>query len=436
MQRVFLFLALAVITIDAQVVTRTRTRTRSRIVPGQTQTITLSGGQLLQIDARTLERLQSQGVDINNLQNLSEEELERLGISLRTDTITIPGAIQLEGGVQQIRLRNGVILAIDQQTLQRLRAQGVDVNTISTLSEAELRRLGIVLQTSTINVTLDEGTTRELRLSNGQIITLQYATLLRLQEQGVDIDNLAALSEDDLVRFGIIQRQITITQPVLTAARPITTTNTVITASLAPVAPQPDPQPQPRPTARPRPAPTPRPQPPPPPADEPEDAAGHPAPEPYSFAYTTDNEDGSSTQREESQTAEGVVTGFYIIKGADGSERRVDYVADKDGYRATVTTNEAGTESGNSGDAQIISSAPSAAELSRQFTADQERQTVPDQRRAPLPIVRNQERNQAASGGRANIEILRAGVRSQAASAPVRSFVVVPSASAARGIKI
>jgi len=433
--------------IDAQVTTRTRTRTRTRIVPGQTQTITLAGGQLLQIDSRTLQRLQSQGVDINNLQNLSEAELERLGISLRTETITIPGAVQLEGGVQQIRLRNGVILAIDQQTLQRLRARGVDVNTLSDLSEAELRRLGIVLQTSTVNVTLEEGATRTITLKNGQVITIVFDTLVRLQEEGIDIDNLQALSEDDLVRLGIIERSVTIIQPV---ARPRTTTNTVITASLLPEEPLPAPAPvpAPAPTQRPRPrarpaTPAPRPPPPPPVRDEPEDEgnAGHPAPEPYSFAYTADTEDGASTQREESQTADGVVTGFYIIKGADGSERRVDYVADQNGYRATVTTNEAGTESGNPGDAQIISSAPSASELSRQFTAEQERTRAsnPDQRRAPLPVSRTQSRNQGGSGaastaGRTNIEILRPSVR-QAASSRSNAFLRT-SASVAQGIKI
>lgn len=397
---------------------------------------------MLQIDARTLERLQSQGVDINNLQNLSEDELERLGISLRTETITIPGATQLEGGVQQIRLRNGVILAIDQETLQRLRSQGVDVTTISSLSEEELRRLGIVLTTSTVNVKLDDRSFRTLRLKNGQTITITYVTLQRLLDQGVDIDNLEALSEDELVQYGVIERQVTITQPA-TVSRPITTTNTVITASLAPQAPVPQPQPRPRPT-------TPRPQPPPPPPvrDEPEDegGAGHPAPEPYSFAYTAENDDGSSTTREESQTADGVVTGFYIIKGADGSERRVDYTADASGYRATVTTNEVGTESGSSGDAQIISSAPSAAELSRQFTAEQERSgansagtsTGFDQRRAPLPVVRNQERRTQSSNrpNRGNIEILRASARAQASSPIGSSVRYSGSASSARGVKI
>jgi hypothetical protein len=356
---------------------------------------------------------------------LSEEELERLGISLRTDTILIPGAIQLEGGVQQIRLRNGVVLAIDQQTLQRLRSRGIDVTTIPNLTDVELRRLGIVLSTSTINVRLDENETRQLRLKNGQVITLTVVTLQRLLDEGIDIDNLEALSEDDLVRLGIIEKQVTVIQPTVTTTRTRTRTNTVITASLAPEVPALQPIPRPA---------TPRPPPPPPPRDqEPEEegAAGHPAPEPYSFAYTADNEDGTSTQREESQTAEGVVTGFYIIKGADGSERRVDYVADKNGYRATVTTNEAGTESGNPGDAQIISSAPSAAELSRQFTAEQERSGSNavgsgtfDQRRAPLPVVRNQGTRVSSANREANIDVLRASTRLQAASSPVRSSVL------------
>lgn len=35
--------------------------------------------------------------------------------------------------------------------------------------------------------------------------------------------------------------------------------------------------------------------------------------------------------------------GFYTLKGQDGRDRRVDYVADASGFRATISTNELGT---------------------------------------------------------------------------------------------
>lgn len=392
-------------TVDGQVVTRTRTRTRTRIIPGQTRTITLSGGQLLTIDSRTLQRLQNQGVDINNLQNLSEAELEELGITIRTDTISIPGAVTLEGGIQQITLKNGVILTIDQETLKRLQSQGVDINTLPSLSEVELQRLGIVLTTETISTTrLIPGSTRTITLSDGQIITIEYETLLTLQEQGVDIDNLQALSEEELERLGLITttRRITVARP-RTGPRTQTTTTTRVTATSTGrrtgedeegrAAPQPPPAPRaPRPSPRPRARPQPPPPPPPASGTEPRDDE-EPAPEPYDFSYTAENDDGSSSTHEAQQTAEGVVTGFYILRGANGEERRVDYVADKDGYRATITTNEIGTETHQSGDAVYMSSAPTPAELAARWQEEQDRQAgrqggQPDQTRGPTPLTR------------------------------------------------
>jgi hypothetical protein len=95
----------------------------------------------------------------------------------------------------------------------------------------------------------------------------------------------------------------------------------------------------------------------------------HPAPEPYSFAFSSPNEDGTSSSREETGDANGRIVGSYTIQGADGQQRRVEYVADENGFRANVITNEIGTESQPAADVQYVSSAPTAAELSHQWEA-------------------------------------------------------------------
>ncbi|XP_037578252.1 adult-specific rigid cuticular protein 15.7-like [Dermacentor silvarum] len=78
---------------------------------------------------------------------------------------------------------------------------------------------------------------------------------------------------------------------------------------------------------------------------------------PYSFAYDAVGLDGSST-RSESGDAQGRVTGFYTITTAEGSRRRVSYVADENGFRATVDTNEHGTADEAPADVVWRSTAP------------------------------------------------------------------------------
>lgn len=69
-------------------------------------------------------------------------------------------------------------------------------------------------------------------------------------------------------------------------------------------------------------------------------ADGFPA---YSFGYQTD-----SSSRHEVGDSRGVVRGQYTVKGADGSGRVVDYIADEGGFRAVVNSDEPGVASSNS----------------------------------------------------------------------------------------
>ena len=70
---------------------------------------------------------------------------------------------------------------------------------------------------------------------------------------------------------------------------------------------------------------------------------------PYSFNYVAQGEDGSSS-RQETGDASGRVVGSYTIAVEDGRRRVVDYVADQDGFRATIDTNEPGTDVQNPAD--------------------------------------------------------------------------------------
>ncbi|XP_077553298.1 uncharacterized protein LOC144168108 [Haemaphysalis longicornis] len=74
-------------------------------------------------------------------------------------------------------------------------------------------------------------------------------------------------------------------------------------------------------------------------------------PQPYNFGYDSVDEFGTQTYRKEQSDARNIKTGSYGYKDAYGVYRRVEYVADENGFRAKVHTNEAGTAPGATGDA-------------------------------------------------------------------------------------
>ncbi|XP_055933961.1 uncharacterized protein LOC129963543 isoform X1 [Argiope bruennichi] len=69
---------------------------------------------------------------------------------------------------------------------------------------------------------------------------------------------------------------------------------------------------------------------------------------PYNFEYDSRDQNGTLLFRKESKDGSGKVEGRYGYKDMHGIERIVEYVADKDGYRAKIRTNEPGIDRTNS----------------------------------------------------------------------------------------
>ncbi|GIY22372.1 hypothetical protein CEXT_556081 [Caerostris extrusa] len=81
------------------------------------------------------------------------------------------------------------------------------------------------------------------------------------------------------------------------------------------------------------------------------------APIPYSFSYNAPTEDGGNSAREETGDGNGRVQGSYTVQGEGGFGRVVNYVADENGFRASIQTNEPGTANQNPADVVIESTA-------------------------------------------------------------------------------
>ncbi|XP_003743680.1 cuticle protein 8 [Galendromus occidentalis] len=67
------------------------------------------------------------------------------------------------------------------------------------------------------------------------------------------------------------------------------------------------------------------------------------APQSYSFGYQSVDEHGNRQSRQEQGDANNFKKGSYSFTDVYGISRRVDYVADHGGFRATINTNEPGT---------------------------------------------------------------------------------------------
>ncbi|XP_015929857.1 cuticle protein 18.6-like [Parasteatoda tepidariorum] len=80
------------------------------------------------------------------------------------------------------------------------------------------------------------------------------------------------------------------------------------------------------------------------------------APTPYQFNYNAPAIGGGSSH-EQTGDEYGRVTGSYSVADEDGRQRIVNYVADENGFRASISTNEPGTSNENPADVSIESSA-------------------------------------------------------------------------------
>ncbi|KAG8201753.1 hypothetical protein JTE90_012812 [Oedothorax gibbosus] len=83
-------------------------------------------------------------------------------------------------------------------------------------------------------------------------------------------------------------------------------------------------------------------------------------PNPYEFSYSSPA-DGGSSSHSESGDGQGRVQGSYTVTDDDGRSRTVEYVADENGYRANIVTNEPGTSNQAPADVTIQSSADQGA---------------------------------------------------------------------------
>ncbi|CAN8005659.1 unnamed protein product, partial [Ixodes hexagonus] len=130
------------------------------------------------------------------------------------------------------------------------------------------------------------------------------------------------------------------------------------------------------------------------PASTPPTDNAYPA-QPFSFGYDNVDEYGNRQFHTERADANNVRTGSYGYTDARGLYRRVNYVADANGFRATVETNEPGTQAGASADAVFYAKpvvvAPSAPPRTAAYAA-------PVYARPAAPNYRHHGYAQAAYG--------------------------------------
>lgn len=57
----------------------------------------------------------------------------------------------------------------------------------------------------------------------------------------------------------------------------------------------------------------------------------------YKFGYSVNNKETGDVKSQEEKRVNGVVTGYYMLMEADGTFRKVNYTADDNGFRASIS---------------------------------------------------------------------------------------------------
>ncbi|GFT61097.1 cuticle protein 10.9 [Nephila pilipes] len=86
-------------------------------------------------------------------------------------------------------------------------------------------------------------------------------------------------------------------------------------------------------------------------------------PNPYQFGYEFGDGHGMKQHRSESADEQGVVKGTYGYVDPLGVYRSVEYIADSQGYRAVIKTNEPGASANDIAHGHYIVETPPAAVL-------------------------------------------------------------------------
>ncbi|CAN8021244.1 unnamed protein product [Ixodes persulcatus] len=76
--------------------------------------------------------------------------------------------------------------------------------------------------------------------------------------------------------------------------------------------------------------------------------------QPYNFGFDNTDEFGTRLVRQETGDKDNTKIGSYSYTDAYGITRTVKYVADADGFRAKVETNEPGTKTSSPADTEIV----------------------------------------------------------------------------------
>lgn len=88
-------------------------------------------------------------------------------------------------------------------------------------------------------------------------------------------------------------------------------------------------------------------------------------PRPFRFSYSNQLDPAGTSYHESEGDGAGKVSGTYGYNDPDGVFRVVQYVADVNGYRANIRTNEPGTEAKNPADVVLNVEPVPPAVLSR-----------------------------------------------------------------------